>query len=91
MTITTPSIEQLLANKSFKIAAGGLWVVLFAVAMGFLVAAKAPTKLSSLGPSLPERAYNIPLLRSLPEPEPMVARGAKPGSMRGARTMLSRR
>lgn len=70
MTLTNIDFEQLLSDRRFRIGAGVTWVVLALVAVGFLVAAKAPMRPLTAS-SLPSQPLSIPMMRGLPQPEPM--------------------
>jgi hypothetical protein len=70
MTTTTIDLEELFASKKFRMAAGATWLVLFLIGVGFLVAAKLPGK-PVVQASVPSAPLNVPLMRTLPQPEPM--------------------
>ncbi len=61
--------ELLLANKRFRMGVAATWVMLALLAVGFLVAAKMPMRPLALA-AVPASPLNVPLLRSLPQPEP---------------------
>lgn len=73
------SLEQLLNDKRFKIAAGVCGAVILLVSMVLLGLSSGPMHKAStrVVAVLPEVPYNIPILRSLPEPQPMVQKAGR--------------
>jgi len=68
-------LEQLIADRRARIAGAIVVAAVLLMSMGFLVAAKSsPTRsAASLAAHLPAYTLQIPILRSLPEPQPRKA------------------
>lgn len=65
-------LETLIEDRRARIAGAIVGALVLVVSMGLLVASKgaAPKAAASLAAHLPERTLVIPILRSLPEPQP---------------------
>jgi len=68
-------LETLIDDRRFRLAGAMVGALILLITAGFLIAAKREHKSVSVDALLPTAAYKIPILRTLPEPEPMVARG----------------
>lgn len=65
-------LETLMADRRARIAGAIVIALVLLVSMGFLAASKSDVKRSaaSLAAHLPANTLSIPILRSLPEPQP---------------------
>lgn len=67
-------LETLIDDRRFRIAGAIAGAVMLLLTAGFLIAAKRELTTPSLESLLPAPAYKIPILRELPEPQPMAPR-----------------
>lgn len=88
-------LETLMADRRFRIAGAIVGAVILLVSMGLVVASKGQTRhLSSMASHLPAQPLNIPILRHLPEPQPMKGRAgpvAAPARQPGKAIVTARR
>ncbi len=103
MNTLAERFESLMGDFRFRVVGVALMGVLLSVSMGLLAASKRPVRPLVVGPVLPEKALNVPMLRFSPYPEVRVleVRALFPAPMarvkvspaEGARsgTLLSRR
>ncbi|GMU59076.1 MAG: hypothetical protein AMXMBFR34_08390 [Myxococcaceae bacterium] len=65
-------LEKLIDDRRARIAGAILGGIVLLVAVGFLMASKSEYKKSAaaLAAHLPAQALSIPIMRSLPEPQP---------------------
>ena len=80
--MTTDFSETLvvvLNDKRFRIAAGVCGAVILLISMVMLGLSSRPMHKAStmVASALPQVPYNIPILRSLPEPQPMLPKAGR--------------
>lgn len=68
-------LEKLVADRRARIAGAIVGGVVLITSMGLVIASKSGTRrLTTMASHLPAQPLNIPILRRLPEPQPMKAR-----------------
>jgi hypothetical protein len=77
-------LETLMADRRVRIGAAIVIAVVLLVSMGFLAASKSDVtrRATSIASHLPSSTLSIPILRSLPEPQPR--KGDRPVRVDGA-------
>ncbi len=93
MTALSVALESAVADRRFRIAGALLAGLMLVVSAGFLAASKSTTELPAAATRvLPDVAYKIPIVRSLPEPQPRLSRAASSvsASLRGPRDRAAR-